>query len=194
MSRLDDFQKEIKATWPELSTSLAKFANTLLKDKYFARGNLPEGYTVEDLVFQAVSKTLEGLKTDETGKGIRKWPPGVSLYNLLCGVIRSDISDLVNRKDNQVGVLEEQDGPTPEVYESHLLRELETELVEKTQNNEKPLQLFRTMEKLAASTANISTHNIRDLTGLSEVEYKNARRVLDRVVQRVLERNGRGSK
>lgn len=192
MSRLDEFKKEINATWPELSTSLIKFALKQLRNKHFSRQNLPEGYAVEDLVYQAVAKTLNALKTGETGKGNRQWREGLPLYNFLCGTIRSDISDLVNRKDNQVGVFEEEDGSIEEAYESQLLRDLEVELIENTQNNEKPLQLFRAMEKLAVSTANISTHNIRDLSGLSEVEYKNARRVLDRAVQRVLERNGRG--
>lgn len=194
------FYSEIEKTWPQLNTSLAKYANFLLKNgKYFARGSLPEGYTIEDLVLQAVQKTLDGLKTEKTGKGLRKWDPSrVNLYKFLCGVIRSDISDLVNRKDNQVLAIEDEDfiGETT-VSETAgitaMLADLEQEL-KQVANPDKPLQILQAMEKLSLSSADITTQNIRDLTGMSEADYKNAKRILDRAVQRVFEGRKRESR
>lgn len=184
---LEQFKKEISADWPKLNTSLAKYANKLLMGKYLSRGTLPEGFTIEDLILQAVQKTLEGLLTSNTGKGLRKWNPAkVSLYNFLCGVIRSDMWSLVTAKDNQNHSLDEQVESSDETNENAFLTELEIEL-SKSKGTEKALQIFNAMEKLAASSADISSQNIRDITGMSDSEYKNAKAVFDRTVTRLKE-------
>lgn len=101
---LDALKRFRDANWPEINARLADYARAEVRKLRWRtpQDSLPEGKTAEDLALGAIQKTFEGLLTSERGKGLRKWDPSrvPDLLYFLKGVVDSDISDLVNRREH----------------------------------------------------------------------------------------------
>ena len=101
----DPLEQFKKANWAEIIPRLAEYALWKVRRLHWntPQGSLPEGKTVEDLVEGAIEKTLQGLTTEDTGKGIRKWNPEKvpDLLFFLKRVIDSDVNALVNLDEHQ---------------------------------------------------------------------------------------------
>lgn len=91
-----------EADWAKIQLKLARYTYYKLS-KGFPGGvdGLPMGIGVEDLVCNAIEKTVRGASANEAGHGVRKWNPGnqPDLLKYLMGVVRSDISCLIKTRE-----------------------------------------------------------------------------------------------
>lgn len=196
-SPLDDF---ISADWNgDILPRLTKFTNSLVRYyTWSSHASLPKGLQVEDIVVEAVAKTLAGLKGDGSGKGVRKWNRDTcpSLLEFLMGVVRSDISALAKSGDHQLTdresenfELDEVADPASEVTANSRYEELMTRLRPRVENDAEVQQLLQAMEILIGEGEDAGSEVIMGLTGFTYPQYRNARRRLQAAVA-VLEKEG----
>lgn len=99
---LEEFKN---ANWGEILPRLTAHALRKVRRLHWntPQGTLPQGKTVEDLVSEAIDKTLQGLLTEDTGKGLRKWDPQKvpDLLYFLKRVVDSDVNALVELDEHQ---------------------------------------------------------------------------------------------
>lgn len=91
------------ADWKRIQLELTLYAvYKVQRLNWKTSEGLPRGLLPQDLALGAIQKTLEGLMTDETGKGIRRWNPEKEpeLLEFLKSVVDSDVSSLVNLEEH----------------------------------------------------------------------------------------------
>ncbi len=93
------------ADWPSIKPKLAAYSLGKVKSYSWrtTKDSLPKGFTPEDLVQKAVFDTFEGLLTEQTGVGLRKWDPTrePDLLEYLKGVVDSLVNNLVNSSEHK---------------------------------------------------------------------------------------------
>lgn len=197
-------QQFLDAKWEELVPKLTNFAVYLVKSKYWntPKASLPRGEQVEDLVYGAIEKTLQGLKTSDSGKGIRKWGPSrCDLLKFLKGVIESDIDTLLNLKEHsETGYLEpvrkvvsNEAGvevvPSSEESSSVSVQEhfdsAMSSLYKACESDEEETLVLMAMEELSRENSDLSYEDIQAKTGLSWDQVRNAKRRIQRRVATV---------
>ncbi|MGE4131426.1 MAG: hypothetical protein AB7F86_07290 [Bdellovibrionales bacterium] len=196
-----------KADWNTLVPLLLKHALHCVRQYQWktTADALPEGQALEDLVFNAIQKTLEHLKTGQTGKGFRVWNPAdVDLLTHLKGVVKSDVNTLVHLDEHKrrayyakagddqqtlEDVIESQpsgEGPdasaegAKELYEL-LMMGLEIEL----DGDAVALKYLATVESIIRDGGDPSYDEIMKEGGLSFNDVKNSRRKVERAVARL---------
>lgn len=123
-----------QADWKTLTPLLLKHALRCVSQYRWSTtaDSLPQGQGLEDLVFGAIQKTLEHIRTGQTGKGSRTWNPAeIDLLTHLRGVIRSDVNTLVNLEEHKkreyrahdVLDVEENQHPVDHLLDSNLSHE-----------------------------------------------------------------------
>lgn len=95
----------LETNWQVLSERLLLFCAARMRRVKWrgeAQGTAPGGVEATDIVLRTIRKFLEGE---------RNWPPKLTLFQFLCGAIRSEISHLATSMENRTTVRVEKETP-----------------------------------------------------------------------------------
>lgn len=202
-----------EADWERIQLELAMYAVfKTQKLRWKTAQGLPRGLLPEDLVINAIQKTLEGLTSEETGRGIRNWDPEKypDLMDFLKSVIDSDVNALVLSEEHRLtnysaeaspedaeNMLHSSIGGSEETAESLLStresareeREIYDRLMNELRiacsNDEDEIIVLEAYRELADRDISLKPAELVKYTGLSEERVRNARRRIERKTRSV---------
>lgn len=183
--------------WKRIYVRLTQFAyyRVALYHWKTAKDSLPLGYQIEDLVLNAIEKTLNGTSSTGRVKGMRKWNskncPDLLIF--LMGVIRSDIDALAKRSEHQVteylhpvdpnGVtLIEPSDENEENQFDELLEALQVQF----QSDSEVMKVIQATAQLIHEGITPTSTAVGEITGLKYSQILNAKR---RIKRNLLQKN-----
>lgn len=190
---MEDFLKSLTdEEWKRIYIKLTQFAYYRVAFYRWktAKDSLPLGYQIEDLVLNAIEKTLKGMNSPTVRiKGMRKWNSQncPDLLSFLMGVIRSDIDALAKRSEHQLTEylypFDFNSTPSPEPSDENSedhFRELVEDLRFQFHSDSDALKVIEATQKLIEEGKTPYSTAISEITGLNYSQILNAKRRIKR--------------